>query len=114
MGALLPLAFGTVFAALAAPTALLLLAGGQGAEPALLRLAGLGALALGTAAWLAVRRMPLPPRAVLPVLLAELALIAGALALLVWYGPTLTPPGQAVVIGGLALAATVVVSEARP
>jgi len=113
MGALLPLAFAAVFAALSAPLAVVALAGGEGAEPALLRLAGLGALGLGTAVWLAVRRLPLPSGAVLPVLMVELVLLGGSLALLVWFGPALTPPGEAVVVAGLALVAAVLVHEAR-
>jgi hypothetical protein len=113
MRVLLPLAFTAVFAALAAPLVDTALAGGEAAGPALLRLLGLGVLALGTAVWLGVRRMPLPPRAVLPMLLAELALIGSGLALLATHGPALPPAGDAIVIAGLILAGTVLVREAR-
>ncbi|MDO9710194.1 hypothetical protein [Paracraurococcus lichenis] len=109
---LLGLACAAVFVALAEPPARVLLQGGEMAGAAWLRLLGLLVLAAGTGLWLAVRRAPVPPAAVLPVLGIELGLVGASLALLVWLGPALGPPGMAVVVLGLLAVAAVLVRDA--
>lgn len=105
--------FGAVFAAFAAPPLHMLLAGGEAASAAALRLAGLVVIALGTGLWLAARRAPVPRGAALAVLLLELAWLGASLALLLGLGPALGARGAVVAGFGLALAAAFLVLEAR-